>query len=48
MTFRVVVNVPIGEIGTSGVPNGGTTCAPHLHFEIRNENRARINPGFFY
>lgn len=40
------VDVPIGEIGTSGVPNGGT-CAPHLHFEIRNENRARLNPGFF-
>jgi murein DD-endopeptidase MepM/ murein hydrolase activator NlpD len=40
------VGVPIGEIGTSGVPNGGT-CAPHLHFEIRNENKARVNPGFF-
>ncbi|MFK7786071.1 MAG: peptidoglycan DD-metalloendopeptidase family protein [Crocinitomicaceae bacterium] len=39
------VDVPIGEIGTSGVNTG--TCAPHLHFEIRNENKARLNPGFF-
>lgn len=44
------VDVSIGETGVSGVtqagkPNG--TCAPHLHFEIRNTNKARINPGFF-
>ncbi|MGE8432162.1 M23 family metallopeptidase [Chryseobacterium joostei] len=44
------VNIPIGETGVSGViqdgkPNG--TCAPHLHFEIRNLNKERINPGFF-
>lgn len=44
------VNIPIGETGVSGVtkdkkPNG--TCAPHLHFEIRNLNKERINPRFF-
>lgn len=44
------VNVPIGETGVSGVIQGGKpngTCAPHLHFEIRNMNKERINPGFF-
>ncbi|MDR6464969.1 M23 family metallopeptidase [Chryseobacterium sediminis] len=44
------INVPIGETGVSGVIQGGKpngTCAPHLHFEIRNLNKERINPGFF-
>jgi murein DD-endopeptidase MepM/ murein hydrolase activator NlpD len=44
------VDIPIGETGVSGVIQGGKpdgTCAPHLHFEIRNMNKERINPGFF-
>ncbi|WP_157909853.1 M23 family metallopeptidase [Capnocytophaga cynodegmi] len=44
------LDIPIGEAGVSGVVKNKTpdgTCAPHLHFEIRNPKKERINPGFF-
>ena len=35
----------IAKTGVSGIKDG--TCGPHLHFEIRDKNGNRVNPGYY-
>ncbi|WP_326982237.1 hypothetical protein VUJ46_18845 [Chryseobacterium sp. MYb264] len=40
------ISKPVALSGTSGVQSGGT-CAPHVHFEIRDSQKRRCNPGYY-
>ncbi|WP_185147000.1 M23 family metallopeptidase [Chryseobacterium echinoideorum] len=40
------ISKPIALSGVSGVQSGGT-CAPHVHFEIRDASKKRCNPGYY-
>lgn len=40
------ISKPIALSGVSGVQDSGT-CAPHVHFEIRDSQKRRCNPGFY-
>ena len=35
----------IAKTGVSGIEAG--TCGPHLHFEIKDKNGNRVNPGYY-
>lgn len=35
----------IAKTGVSGIEKG--TCGPHLHFEIKDKNGNRVNPGYY-